>query len=115
MTTDPRISPERLLALKVLRRVADGAFADRAFAAVRVPPVLKAPRTDLQMRADDLRGALRNANPALRDDMLSLHCSHGELVEVRICLDKDVAPRRCGKRMRTGCPVSAPFTIPASR
>lgn len=91
------------------------ALADRAFAAVRVPPVLKAPRTDLQMRADDLRGALRNANPGLRDDMLSLHCSHGELVEVRICLDKDVAPRRCGKRMRTGCPVSAPFTIPASR
>ncbi len=33
MTTDPRISPERLVALKVLRRVAEGAFADRAFAA----------------------------------------------------------------------------------
>ena len=33
MTTDPKISPERLVALKVLRRVAEGAFADRALAA----------------------------------------------------------------------------------
>ena len=33
MTTDPRISPERLVALRVLRRVAEGAFADRALAA----------------------------------------------------------------------------------
>jgi len=33
MTTDPRISPERLVALRVLRRVAEGGFADRALAA----------------------------------------------------------------------------------
>ena len=69
---------------------------------------------DRQATADELRGALKRANPALRDDMLSLHCSQGELVEVRVCLDKDLALRRCGKRMRTGCPVSAPFTIPAT-
>ncbi|HEY6940672.1 ribonuclease T2 [Dokdonella sp.] len=90
-------------------------LADRAFASVQVPPELKAPSRDLSMRAADLRAALERANPGLADDMLSLHCSQGELVEVRVCLDKDLAPRRCGKRMRTGCPVSAPFTIPASR
>ena len=33
MTTDAKISPERLVALRVLRRVAEGAFADRALAA----------------------------------------------------------------------------------
>jgi len=90
-------------------------LADRAYAAVQVPAELKAPAQDATMRADDLRAALKRANPGLADDMLSLHCSQGELVEVRVCLDKDLAPRRCGKRMRTGCPVSAPFTIPASR
>lgn len=91
------------------------ALADRAFAAVKVPPALEAPRRALEMRADDLRGALKRANPGLADDMLSLHCSQGALVEVRICLDKDdLAPRRCGRRMRTGCPVSAPFAIPAA-
>jgi len=44
MTTDPRISPERLVALRVLRRVADGAFADRALAA-------EARKADLDPRA----------------------------------------------------------------
>lgn len=90
-------------------------LADRAYAALQVPPELKAPQRDRSMRADDLRRALERANPGLADDMLSLHCSQGELVEVRVCLDTRLAVRRCGKRMRTGCPVSAPFTIPASR
>ena len=90
-------------------------LADRAFASLQVPTELKAPRRDLRTTAAELRGALKRANPALRDDMLSLHCSQGELVEVRVCLDKDLALRRCGKRMRTGCPVSAPFTVPATQ
>lgn len=90
-------------------------LADRAFASLHVPPDLKAPRRELQTTADDLRATLKRANPALRDDMLSLHCSQGELVEVRVCLDKDLGLRACGKRMRTGCPVSAPFSIPAVR
>ena len=90
------------------------ALADRAFASVRVPPQLIAPPRDVQMTADDVRGAFRQTNPRLRDDMMNLHCSKGELVEVRICLDKDLAPRSCGKRMRTGCPVSTSFRIPAA-
>ena len=88
--------------------------ADRAFASLHVPPELKAPQSALQLNADDLRAALKRANPELRDDMLSLHCSQGELVEVRVCLDKNLALRSCGGRMRTGCPVSAPFNIPAT-
>ncbi|MEO5558641.1 MAG: ribonuclease T2 [Dokdonella sp.] len=90
-------------------------LADRAFASVQVPAELKAPPRDVQMHADDLRAALKRANPKLRDDMLSLHCSQGELVEVRVCLDKDLDLRSCGKRMRTGCPVSAAFTVPATK
>ncbi|GAA0723755.1 ribonuclease T2 [Dokdonella soli] len=89
--------------------------ADRAFAAVHVPPELKAPQSAMQTTADDLRDALKRANPGLADDMLSLHCSQGELVEVRVCLDKNLALRSCGRRMRTGCPLSAPFSIPATR
>lgn len=90
-------------------------LADRAFAALHIPPELNAPHSDLQMRADQLRSALKRANPALRDDMMSLHCSQGELVEVRFCLDKNLALRSCGKRSRTGCPLAAPFSIPAAK
>lgn len=89
-------------------------LADHAFAKIHVPALLSAPREPLQMTSDNLRSALRAENPALGDDMLSLHCSQGELVEVRFCLDRQLNPRRCGKRMRNGCPASAAFSIPAA-
>ncbi len=91
------------------------ATADRAFAGFGIPPQLKAPRSDLNMTSDELRGALKRANPALADNMMNLHCSKGELVEIRVCLDKNLSPRACGKRMRNACPSRATFTIPASR
>lgn len=90
-------------------------LADRAFASVHVPAELNAPQDTLQMSGNDLRSALKRANPTLRDDMMSLHCSQGQLVEVRVCLDKEAGLRSCGKRMRSGCPVSTPFNIPATR
>ncbi len=91
------------------------ATADRAFAAVQAPSELKAPKRDLTMTSDQLRGAFRRANPGLADNMMNLHCSKGELVEVRVCLDKNLSPRACGKRMRNACPAQATFTIPASQ
>lgn len=90
-------------------------LADRAFAGIRAPTELNAPRRDLQMTSAQLRSALKRANPALGDAMFNLHCSQGQLAEVRVCLDKDLAPRACGKRMRNACPREATFTIPASR
>jgi ribonuclease T2 len=91
------------------------ALADRAFAVVHAPQTLTAPREPLRMTSDQLLSAFRDANANLRDDMISLHCSRGELAEVRVCLDKDLAPRSCGKRMQSRCPATAPFSIPASR
>jgi len=44
MTADPKISPERQVALRVLRRVAEGAYADRALAS-------EARKADLEPRA----------------------------------------------------------------
>lgn len=87
--------------------------ADRAFAAIHMPPELKAPARSLEMSGNDLRSALKRANPTLGDDMMTLHCSKGQLVEVRVCLDKDTSPRRCGKRLRNSCPASRSFEIPA--
>jgi ribonuclease T2 len=91
------------------------ALADRAFAVVHAPPELAAPRAALRMTSAGLIGAFTRANTNLRDEMLSLHCSRGELAEVRVCLDKDLAPRSCGKRMPSRCPATAEFDIPASR
>jgi ribonuclease T2 len=90
-------------------------LADRAFAAVRIPPELSAPRENVQMDADHLIAAFKSANPKLDEDMLSLQCSRGELVEVRVCLDKSLTPRECGKRMQSHCPEKAEFKLPASQ
>lgn len=87
--------------------------ADHAFASLQLPQELKAPRRNLEMNGDQLRAALKRANPTLGDDMMSLHCSKGQLVEVRVCLDKNTRLRSCGKRMRNACPASRPFEIPA--
>jgi ribonuclease T2 len=90
-------------------------LADRAFASVHVPQELQAPRTALQTDNNQLRALLRSANPGLGDNMLTLHCSRGEFVEARICVDKNLAPRACGRRVRNGCPATDTFVIPATR
>lgn len=90
-------------------------LADRAFAVLHVPPEFNAPHDPLHTDSDRLRRAFRQANANLDDTMLSLHCSRGELAEVRVCLDKDLAPRACGKRMASRCPATAEFAMPASR
>lgn len=90
-------------------------LADRAFASLTVPSALKAPPASLQMSGNELRAALKQVNPTLSDNMLNLHCSQGELVEVRVCVDRDARLRACGKGMRNACPAATPFTIPAVR
>lgn len=90
-------------------------LSDRAFASLGVPPGLQAPSREQRLRADELRGLLRQANPGLRDDMMSLHCDGDRLDEVRLCLDRALEPRRCGRRMGSACPQSRPITIPAVR
>lgn len=89
-------------------------LADRAFASLRVPPSLQAPQQPLRLRADELRGLLREANPGLRDDMMSLRCDNDHLVEVRMCLDRALEPRRCGRSMGNACPQSRPIMLPAA-
>jgi ribonuclease T2 len=91
------------------------ALADRAFASLHVPPELNAPEKSLDTTSDGVRDAFRRANPGLADEMMSLHCSRGELVEVRVCLDKNVTLQACGKRMQSHCPATAGITVPASR
>jgi ribonuclease T2 len=95
----------------------DGYFglADRAFAAVKIPAELAAPKQPVKTTSDALHAAFARANPGLKDDMLTLHCSRGQLFEVRVCLDRDLAPRSCGKRLQSRCPASATFELPASR
>jgi ribonuclease T2 len=91
-------------------------LADRAFAAVAVPPPLRTPQRPPQLSADGLVAAFAAANPGMNASMLSVQCRNGgELSEVRICLDRDsLAPQACGGRVRNTC-RSGPLRITAAR
>ncbi|MBX3692785.1 ribonuclease T2 [Dokdonella sp.] len=90
-------------------------LSDRAFASVRIPPAFASPRSPPRMRADDVRNAFVAANPSLRADMFAVVCRGRDLAEVRICVNDDLSPRRCGRDVRTRCPRNTELRIPALR
>lgn len=88
--------------------------ADRAVAVVKLPETFQAPRNTLTMTAAQIVAQFRASNPALPDDGITIACSRGELSEVRICLNRDLAIRSCGRRVRSNCPA-APVEIRSAR
>lgn len=80
-------------------------LADRAFGSVRIPDVLSAPRQPPRLSARDISAAFVAANPGLDDSELRIICKGDRLSEVRICVDGDLAGRRCGNDVRTRCPA----------
>jgi ribonuclease T2 len=91
-------------------------LADHAFARIKVPPVLVAPRSPPPLSAADVVQAFIQANPGLGENMLSVDCHDGsELTEVRVCLNKqDLSPQACGGRLRNTCRYGV-LKIPAVR
>jgi len=57
---------------------------------IAVPQILRAPREWLRVTPRDVEDAFIAANPDLRRENLAVICVHGQLVEVRICLSKDL-------------------------
>jgi ribonuclease T2 len=88
--------------------------ADRATAVVRIPEQFEAPLTTLLMSDEQIASAFRVANPALPPDSLTVVCARGQLVEVRICLNRALAARSCGRGVRSTCPA-APVQIRSTR
>lgn len=77
---------------------ADSFFATsrRAFASVTVPPLFSQVRRDLVVPPEVIESAFLESNPGLSRDMVTVTCSDGLIQEVRICMDKNLSPRRCG-------------------
>ena len=90
-------------------------LADRAFASVRIPPLLQAGVKPPAMTANAVRSAFVDANPGMQEDMLGVSCDGRDLSEVRICVDKELNPRSCGRGVRMSCPRERTIRIPASR
>jgi len=87
---------------------------DRAAAAVQVPAALQAPPNEQSLSAAQILAAFHAANARMPENGLIVACSRGELAEVRVCLDRNLAQMACGRGVRTTCP-SAAVSVPASR
>ncbi len=70
--------------------------ARTAFGAVALPPVFAQLRRDVKLPASVIEEAFLEANPGLMRDQITITCSDGMIQEARICLTKDLEPRRCG-------------------
>lgn len=72
------------------------ATARRALDSITLPPVFGRVTRDLTLPAGVVEDAFLDANPGLAPDQITVTCKAGLVQEVRICLTKDLDPRRCG-------------------
>lgn len=79
------------------------ALARNAFGSITISPVFPKINKDLKVPADVIEGAFLEANPGLKRDQVTVTCSSNMIQEVRICLTKDLQPRRCGADVIRDC------------
>ncbi|HEY0836328.1 MAG TPA: ribonuclease T2 [Azospirillum sp.] len=70
---------------------------------VKIPDAVKTPRPDLSLPADKVQTLFTDANPGLTPDMVAVVCARRQVTEVRVCLDKDLKFRTCGKGVADRC------------
>lgn len=75
----------------------------RAFARVTIPAVFPKITKTLKVPAEVVEGAFLEANPGLKPDQITVTCRDGMIQEVRLCLTKDLDPRRCGADVIRDC------------
>jgi ribonuclease T2 len=78
-------------------------LARQAFGSVTVPPVFARLSRDVELPAAVVEDAFLEANPGLTRDQITITCDEGFIQEARICLTRDLAPRRCGPDVIRDC------------
>lgn len=74
-----------------------------AYASVKMPKIFDMIDTRLKVPAEVIEGAFLEANPGLARDQITVTCDAGRIAEVRLCLDRDLSPRRCGSDVIRDC------------
>ncbi len=84
----------------------------RAYDAVERPQVLRKLSRDLRIPPQVIEAAFLETNPELQADGITVTCRDGRLHEIRICLDKDLAPRDCEPDVRRDCRANSVLVSP---
>jgi ribonuclease T2 len=79
------------------------ALSRRAYEAVAIPEVFEGLNRDVELPASVVEEAFLEANPGLVRDQITIICEEGMIQEARICLTKDLEPRRCGPDVIRDC------------
>ena len=79
------------------------ALSRLAYERVTRPAILR--RLDRTVTVDPsvIEEAFIEANPGIAPDMLTVTCSAGHIQEVRLCLTRELEPRRCGADVVRDC------------
>lgn len=77
--------------------------AREAFSSVTLPPVFDQLTKDVRLPASVVEDAFLESNPAINRDQITITCDDGMIQEARICLTKDLQPRRCGADVIRDC------------
>ncbi len=75
----------------------------RAYGSVTIPEVFEGLNRRLSLPASVVEDAFLEANPNLKPDQITITCDEGMVQEVRLCLTKDLQPRRCGPDVIRDC------------
>ncbi|GFE64847.1 ribonuclease T2 family protein [Litoreibacter roseus] len=78
----------------------------QAYNAVTRPAVFRKLKDAVKLPASVVEEAFLEANPQLTADGITITCKSRRIQEVRICLTKDLEPRRCGADTRRDCSQS---------
>lgn len=82
------------------------ATARKALESVKQPEVFSKINKALNVPAAVVEEAFLAANPQLGKDMVTVTCKAGMIQEVRLCLTKDLQPRRCGNDTIRDCKMT---------
>lgn len=70
---------------------------------IAIPQALKNASKSARLDPRVIETAFLQANPGLDRDEVTITCSRGDLAEVRVCLSRDLEPRRCGADVIRDC------------
>lgn len=87
-------------------------LAREAYSAVTRPGVFRKLDRDILLPASVVEEAFLKSNPGLSADMLTVTCKENQIQEVRICLTRDLEPRRCGTDVIRDCTAERALLTP---
>ena len=80
-----------------------------AYGSIERPAVLRKLEKTVRLPATLIEEAFLEVNPALEPDMITITCKGKYVQEARVCLTKDLQPRKCGRDVIRDCTARALF------